>query len=52
MTPKKQVIALENVKKLGSKHGFNSSENGQSNIMSGSCSSILPMEKTIGNEKE
>ena len=52
VTPKKQVIALENVNKLCSKHGFHSSEDGQCNIMSGSCTSTVPMEKTIGNEKE
>ena len=52
VTPKKQVIALENVNKLCSKHGLYSSEDGQCNIMSGSCTSTVPMEKTIGNEKE
>ena len=50
--PKAQVITLENVNKLCSKHGFNSSEDGQCNIMSGSCTSTVPMEKTIGNENE
>ena len=52
MTPKKQVITLENINKLCSKHGFHSSEDGQCNIMSGSCTSTVPMEKTFGNEKE
>ncbi|MCU7801218.1 MAG: hypothetical protein KZQ70_14055 [gamma proteobacterium symbiont of Lucinoma myriamae] len=52
ITPKKQIIALENVNKLCSKHGFHSSEDYQCNILSGGCSSTVPIETNIGNEKE
>ena len=52
MTPKKQIIALENVNKLCSKHGFHSVEDTQCSILSGDCTSTVPMEKNIGNEKE
>ena len=53
ITPKKQVIAIENINKLCSKHGFHSveDENG-CDIMSEKCSSQIPMEQSIGDEKE
>ena len=53
MTPKKQTIALENVNKLCSKHGFHSVEDTQCYIYTCDCTSTVPMEKNnIGNEKE
>ena len=53
ITPKKQVIALENVNKLCSKHGFHSVEDEEGcDIKSEQCSSTVPMEQSIGDEKE
>ena len=42
---------LENVNKLCSKHGLHFSEDGQCNIMSGSCTSTVPMEIPFGMRK-
>ena len=52
ITPKKQVIAVENVNKLCSKHGFHSANDEECDILSGKCSATVPMEKSIGDEKE
>lgn len=52
ITPKKQVIAIQNVNKLCSKHGFHSVDDDTCSILSGECSSTIPVEKNIGDEKE
>ena len=53
VTKKKQVIAIENVSKLCSKHGFHSStDESQCNIKSEKCSATIPMEQSIGDERK
>lgn len=52
VTPKKQIIALENVNKLCSKYGFHSKDDDHCKILSGDCTSNIPIEKNIGDEKE
>ena len=51
MTSKKQIIALETVNKLCSKHGFHSLEDKACDIKSGACSATTCMETCIGNEE-
>lgn len=53
MTQKKQVIAMENVSKLCSKHGYHSvTDETPCDIKSEKCSATIPMEQSIGEEKE
>ena len=53
VTRKKQVIAMENVSKLCSKHGYHSSTDEiQCDIKSEKCSATIPMEQSIGDERQ
>ena len=53
VTKKKQVIAMENVSKLCSKHGYHSgTDQGQCDIKSEKCSATIPMEQSIGDERQ
>lgn len=52
MTEKKQIIALETVNKLCSKHGFHSMEDETCDIKSGNCSATASMETSIGDEEQ
>ena len=53
VTSKKQVIAIENINKLCSKHGYHSAaEETECDIKSEACSATVPMEHTIGDERE
>ena len=53
MTTKKQIIAIENINKLCSKHGYHSAaEQTECDIKSETCSATIPMEHTIGDERE
>ena len=53
VTKKKQVIAIENVSKLCSKHWYHSStDESQCNIKSEKCSATIPMEQSIGGERK
>ena len=51
-THKRQVIAMETVNKLCSKHGMHTSSSDPCDIQSGECTSTHVMETTIGNEGE
>ena len=51
-TNKRQVIALENINKLCSKHGMHTGSDPPCDITSSACSSTHVMETTIGNEGE
>ena len=53
VTSKKQVIAIENINKLCSKHGYHSAaEETECDMKSEACSATVPMEHTIGDERE
>ena len=53
VTKKKQVIAIENVSILCSKHGYHSStDESQCNIKSEKCIATIPMERSIGDETQ
>ena len=53
VTKKKQVIAMENVSKLCSKHGYHSrTDQDQCDIKSEKCSVTIPMEQSIGDERQ
>ena len=51
-TNRRQVIAMENINKLCSKHGIHTSSDPPCDISSNDCSSTHVMETTIGNEGE
>lgn len=52
VTTKRQIIAVETVNKLCSKHGMHTKLESDCNIQSGECSSNTFMEETIGNEQK
>ncbi|KAK3104975.1 hypothetical protein FSP39_014462 [Pinctada imbricata] len=52
VTNKREIIAMENVNKLCSKHGMHTASDHPCDIKSGECSSTDTMETSIGNEKE
>ena len=53
VTNKKQVIAMENVNKLCSKHGYHSvTDETPCDIKYDKCSATIPMEHSIGDERE
>ena len=52
MTSKKQIIAMETVNKLCSKHGFHSAEDEECDIKSGDCSATACIETNIGDEQK
>ncbi len=52
MTKQKQIIAVETVNKLCSKHGFHSNTDDECDNKSGPCSATASMEQTIGDEQK
>ncbi|KAK3106993.1 hypothetical protein FSP39_004584 [Pinctada imbricata] len=52
VTGKRQIIAMTNVNKLCSKHGFHSEIDSTCDIKKTKCSTTDPMESSIGNEGE
>lgn len=53
VTTKKQIIAIENINKLCSKHGYHSAaEQTECDIKSETCSANIAMEHTIRDERE
>ena len=52
VTSRRQIIAMTNVNKLCSKHGFHSEIDSTCDIKKGKCSTTDPMETSIGNEGE
>lgn len=52
VTTDRQIIAIENVNKLCSKHGFHTSERPTCDLKTGVCSATDNIEASIGNEKQ
>ena len=53
ITPRKQLVAVEAISKLCSKHGFHTKEDvGQCDIQDGKCSATVSMETNIGDEQQ